>query len=510
MSFTQTAYALSDEFTVRTFLGSDTTPPSTPGGLSAVTVSLSQIDLSWSASTDNVAVAGYQVFRDGTFIGTTTALFYNDANLASSTSYTYTITAFDASGNISLPSLPVTETTLSPPVVPPQPQVTEESRSEKKSNIATPVITFLQVYPSTTTALIRYETSGYTRGILSWGKTVSYEIGSLAESLFTTRHETILNNLEPGKVYKFKIGGIDSWGKEVTLIESVFTTEKNDKKSAPGNVWGLSARITGIDVALSWHNPPLPTSRHIRVVRSDIFYPKDTQDGMVVYEGKSESFEDKKVGIRTGTVYYSVFVVDDEGGASSGSVIAVRMVKNGDTESIPVFIQRDEENIPLNPLKLSFGDVSFYQNGEEARKDEGRVYVDGSQDLTISIPYEKLPERLKTIIIVIKNDDDKELSFMLRLSADKERYEGTLSPFGVSGSFPVRVAVYDYETAQRGYAEGVLLSLLTHTESNVSPSFTHGSVRATYLICILLAILGGVLWALVFLMKRKREKEDNT
>ena len=43
----------------------DTTPPSTPTGLSATAVSTSEIDLSWTPSTDNVGVAGYQVFRDG-------------------------------------------------------------------------------------------------------------------------------------------------------------------------------------------------------------------------------------------------------------------------------------------------------------------------------------------------------------------------------------------------------------------------------------------------------------
>src|SRR5205823_6793516 len=52
----------------------DTTAPSVPGGLSAAATSSSQINLSWSASTDNVAVTGYRVFRAGVQLATTGAL----------------------------------------------------------------------------------------------------------------------------------------------------------------------------------------------------------------------------------------------------------------------------------------------------------------------------------------------------------------------------------------------------------------------------------------------------
>src|SRR5947209_2480893 len=47
----------------------DTTPPSIPSGLTATVISSSRITLAWSPSTDNVAVSGYNVFRNGTLIG---------------------------------------------------------------------------------------------------------------------------------------------------------------------------------------------------------------------------------------------------------------------------------------------------------------------------------------------------------------------------------------------------------------------------------------------------------
>ena len=79
----------------------DTTPPSTPANLSATVTSPSQINLSWSASTDNVAVTGYNVYRDGTLIGTATANNYSDTGLAPSTLHSYWVSAVDSSNNVS-------------------------------------------------------------------------------------------------------------------------------------------------------------------------------------------------------------------------------------------------------------------------------------------------------------------------------------------------------------------------------------------------------------------------
>ena len=89
----------------------DTTPPSVPGGLTATAVSSSQISLSWTASTDNVGVTGYNVFRGGTKIGTSPSASYLDGGLTASTSYTYAVSAFDAAGNTSAQSTGASATT---------------------------------------------------------------------------------------------------------------------------------------------------------------------------------------------------------------------------------------------------------------------------------------------------------------------------------------------------------------------------------------------------------------
>ncbi len=76
-----------------------------PSEVTASAVSATQIDLSWSASTEaGGTIAGYCVFRDGALAGTSTTTSYSDLGLVSSTSYTYTVLGYDATGTNSAPS----------------------------------------------------------------------------------------------------------------------------------------------------------------------------------------------------------------------------------------------------------------------------------------------------------------------------------------------------------------------------------------------------------------------
>lgn len=97
----------------------DTQAPSVPTGLMIVQVYQNALALSWNTSTDNVAVAGYKVYRNGSQIGTTSSNVYNDTGLVTNASYTYTVSAYDAVGNVSSPSAPlVAYTDIHAPSVP--------------------------------------------------------------------------------------------------------------------------------------------------------------------------------------------------------------------------------------------------------------------------------------------------------------------------------------------------------------------------------------------------------
>ncbi len=96
----------------------DTTAPTVPTSVSAVAVSHAQVDVTWSASTDDIGVTGYRVYRDGAFLvdvtGTETS--YSDASVLPETTYNYTVDAVDAAGNRSAQSSPPASVTT--PAVP--------------------------------------------------------------------------------------------------------------------------------------------------------------------------------------------------------------------------------------------------------------------------------------------------------------------------------------------------------------------------------------------------------
>ncbi|HTT20208.1 MAG TPA: fibronectin type III domain-containing protein [Candidatus Sulfotelmatobacter sp.] len=86
----------------------DTTPPTAPTNLVVTAASSTQINLSWTASTDNVGVTGYQVERchgagcsNFAQIATPVGTSLNDTRLTPSTSYSYRVRATDAAGNLS-------------------------------------------------------------------------------------------------------------------------------------------------------------------------------------------------------------------------------------------------------------------------------------------------------------------------------------------------------------------------------------------------------------------------
>jgi hypothetical protein len=91
--------------------GGDASKPSVPTGLTANAVSSSQIDLNWSASTDNVGVTGYKVYRGSAYLKSVAGTSASDTGLSPSTIYNYQVSAYDAAGNESAQSSTASATT---------------------------------------------------------------------------------------------------------------------------------------------------------------------------------------------------------------------------------------------------------------------------------------------------------------------------------------------------------------------------------------------------------------
>lgn len=105
--------SLSSTFDSTITVSTDVTAPSAPGALEISNISETTARLTWSGATDDTAVTGYTVLRNGTSITTTANTYYEDTGLTSDTQYTYAIQAFDAGGNASLASTEATIRTSS-------------------------------------------------------------------------------------------------------------------------------------------------------------------------------------------------------------------------------------------------------------------------------------------------------------------------------------------------------------------------------------------------------------
>lgn len=98
----------------------DMEAPTDPSDLTVTNVTPSSVSLSWSPSTDNIGVVGYEVSRDGSFVATVTEASFGDTELSDSTLYQYSVAAVDVAGNLS-GGVTINATTypdLEPPTVP--------------------------------------------------------------------------------------------------------------------------------------------------------------------------------------------------------------------------------------------------------------------------------------------------------------------------------------------------------------------------------------------------------
>lgn len=184
----------------------DTTPPSAPSNLQATAVSSNQVSLTWGASTDNVGVAGYAIFRNGTQIATTTGTSYVDNGVSPATNYSYTVEAYDASGNYSLSSNTATVTT--PPVSTNPPNI---------SNITVSNLT-------TTSATVSWTTDIPSSSQVFYGMSSQYGENTTLDNTQVTSHSQTLTGLLPGTQYHYEVQSTGSVNNTATSSDATFST----------------------------------------------------------------------------------------------------------------------------------------------------------------------------------------------------------------------------------------------------------------------------------------------
>lgn len=430
------------QFQVHVSVSGDTIPPSVPTGLSATAVSQSQIDLSWNASTDNVGVTGYSIYRDGVYLTTVAGPTYSDIGLSASTLYTYTVSALDGSGNESAQSAPVSATTFAAVVTPPP----SGGGGGGGGSSSLGLLYNVQVVPGYTNAIVSWQTANPAISTLSWGLTTSYELGQSPELIYSRDHAMTIPNLNSGTVYYFQIE-VQGVSGAVVDYNGAFTTLS--LRVGDANPDHFVAVPNGQAIDLSWINPQDSEFSNVRLVRSTSYFPSAPDDGDVIYEGNNEKFVDTNVVAGT-RYFYGLFAKYADGSYSSGALATAIISSPGQVVTVydPFDTLPPATGVAPQIAALTFLDFDFIQNGAKLPKTgAANVAIDGNENLTVSIDYDKVPEVLKSLIVTLSYPDHPEetFSFLLRVNSDKTRYEATIAPLGVSGIYGVQISIVDFK-----------------------------------------------------------------
>ncbi|WP_328315005.1 fibronectin type III domain-containing protein [Streptomyces sp. NBC_00442] len=221
--------------------------PSVPGAVTAQASSATSAHVMWHPSTDNKAVTGYEILRDGTTVKRVPAtLSMIDVDgLTASTAYRFTVRAADAAGNLSAPSAPAAVTT---------PAATPDDKR-----------------PPTAPAHLAGRADGTGAADLSWGRAVDdvgvtaydvYQEGVRIHSVGGAVTSARLTGLRPGTVYTFTVrarDAADNASQDSGAVDVITAAAPGAPPStAPARLSATTARTasgTGADVTLHWAPP---------------------------------------------------------------------------------------------------------------------------------------------------------------------------------------------------------------------------------------------------------------
>lgn len=275
----------------------DSTAPSVPTGLTSPSKTVSSVNLSWAASTDNVGVTGYKIYRNGTQIGTSATTTYSATGLAPNTSYSFAVAAYDASGNTSALSTASNFSTLpdtTPPSVP--------------TGLSSPSKTVTSINLSWTASTDDVGVTGYK----------IYRNGTQVGTSATTTYSS--TGLTPNTSYSFTVAAYDAIGNtSAQSAASSFSTLADT--TAPSVPTGLNmSSQTGFNVGLSW----TASTDNVAVTGYKIY-----RNGTQIATSATTTYTNTVAA--AGTYSYTVAAYDAAGNTSAQTAaISATVYNNGD------------------------------------------------------------------------------------------------------------------------------------------------------------------------------------
>ena len=289
----------------------DVTPPSVPTGLHMTGNSASSIDLAWDVATDDVAVTGYKIYRDGSLVTTSTTTNLSDSGLNPNTSYSYTVSAYDAASNESARSAPLSVSTLvdtAPPSVP--------------TNLH-------QTGQTTSSITIAWNTASDNVGVTGYD---IYRNGSLVRTQAGTSYTD--TGLAVFSGYNYNVTAHDASNNasnlSTTLVAS--TAQDTTAPTVPDNVHKTASTVSSI--TLAWD----AASDDVGVAGYRVY-----RDGSLVGSPGGTSFTDSGLNVSSSYTY---------------TVLAYDLATNQSAQSAPyIFSSSNDVTAPTIPANLHTSSV---------------------------------------------------------------------------------------------------------------------------------------------------------
>ena len=210
----------------------DTSAPSVPSGLSIGSLTQTSIALSWNASTDNVGVTGYDLWVNGSKVGTTTSTSHTFTGLTCGTSYTLGVDAFDAAGNHSSVNSVVSATSA----------CSDTTAPSAPSGLTVGSITQTSIALSWKVSTDNVGVTGYD--VLVNGS----KVGTTTSTGYT------FSSLTCGTSYTLGVAAFDAAGNRSSVSTVPASTSACSDTTAPSVPSGLGlGSITQTSVTLSWN-----------------------------------------------------------------------------------------------------------------------------------------------------------------------------------------------------------------------------------------------------------------
>lgn len=313
-------------------------------------------------------------------------------------------------------------------------------------------------------ALIVWKTDQPATSQVIYGKTIELEIGTISDPSFVREHQIRLQGLEPNTWYRFQIKGRSQLGAEAWTGIYDFKTKKDT--TPPANVSDFLALPGLKEIQLSWKNPPDKDFQAVRIRRSIKFYPLSPADGEMVYDGPEESYLDRGLtpGIR---YYYTAFAYDSSGNFASGAIASAIPYEVLPPVPPPPPPPIPPEIIPpveIEVLKVVDFRFQIAQKTITVFPDPLNIFhfLPGTI-LEISIETEKLPQVLKTIIVIV---GDK--SYLLRIDESEKFYRASLVLPLQTGLQPIYILVLNFKEGTLDKIEGNILIELFGTIKQIN------------------------------------------